>query len=168
MQGFSLRPEQEMSASHRNMYYDGISYTALDLCAPWVLVQEACLQMKRQGTVHLVKHIHLLVVQLTRAARGTEAPGGERNRSSSAAAWESPSKQPARRPAGGVLRRRGERPVGESMRFGGVRDSTPYKSTGSSPVRAMGRMRRKPNRKTRPGFAFLAQLAFVLEKRQER
>lgn len=62
MQGFSLRPEQEMSASHRNMYYDGISYTALDLCAPWVLVQEACLQMKRQGTVHLVKHIHLLVV----------------------------------------------------------------------------------------------------------
>lgn len=51
-----------MSASHRNMYSDGISYTALDLCAPWVLFQEACLQMKRQGTVHLVKHIHLLVV----------------------------------------------------------------------------------------------------------
>ena len=44
------------------MYSDGISYTVLDLCAPSVPFQEACLQMKRQGTSHQVKHIHLLVV----------------------------------------------------------------------------------------------------------
>lgn len=44
------------------MYSDGISYTVLDLCAPSVPFQEACLQMKRQGIAHQVKHIHLLVV----------------------------------------------------------------------------------------------------------
>jgi len=46
------------------MYSDGISYKVLDLCAPWVLFLEACLQTRRQGTVHLVKHIRLLVVHL--------------------------------------------------------------------------------------------------------
>lgn len=42
-------------------------------------------------------------------------------------------------PAGGVLRRRGERPVGESMRFAAsVSDSRPYKSTGSLPRSSNG------------------------------
>jgi hypothetical protein len=44
------------------MYSDGISYTVQDLCAPSMPFQEACLQMKRQGIAHQVKHIHLLVV----------------------------------------------------------------------------------------------------------
>jgi hypothetical protein len=50
-----------MSVSRRNMSSDGIFYKALDLGAPLVLFQEACLEMKRQGTVHQVKYIHPLV-----------------------------------------------------------------------------------------------------------
>ena len=40
----------------------GISYIALDLCALLMLFQEGFLQMRKQGTDHQVKHIHLSVV----------------------------------------------------------------------------------------------------------
>ena len=59
---FSLKVGQETSASHHSMCSGGISYTVLDLCAPLLLFQEACLQMRKQGTDHPVKHIHLSVV----------------------------------------------------------------------------------------------------------
>jgi hypothetical protein len=51
-----------MSVSRHNMSSDEIFYIVLDLCAPLVLFQEACLQMRKQGTAHQVKYIHPLVV----------------------------------------------------------------------------------------------------------
>ena len=59
---FALKAGQEMSESRHNMCSGGISYIVLGLCAPLLLFQEACLQMRKQGTVHQVKDIPLLVV----------------------------------------------------------------------------------------------------------
>jgi len=134
-----------------------------------MLFQEARLQLKRQEPVHPVKHIRIsgetlpsTDISWTRrrsdcsyqATSWVADASGVRNRNTRTRVKLFVPSEAACPPAGGVRRRGGEQPIGESTRFPPVnrRQQAP-------PFEQWAGRDGKPINRTRPSLAFLAQVA---------